>query len=65
MNISFCLTKPYGNFPLLGRYKNKPNLRKAKMKLSLVMTKYYENEPHLSPPAKQSQNKPNSNPAAE
>jgi len=37
----------------------KPNLRKAKMNLNPVMTKYYEQKTPLRPPAKQTQNKPN------
>ena len=65
MNISFCLTKHYGNFRILGRRKNKansnpikPNLKNAKMNLSSVKTKEYVNEPRLRPPAKQTQSNP-------
>jgi len=39
--------------------QNKPNSRKAKMKLNFYSTKDYENKPRLRAPAKQSQNKPN------
>ena len=37
----------------------KPNLKNAKMNLSSVKTKDYENEPRIHPPAKQSQFKTN------
>jgi len=33
--------------------QNKPNFRKAKMKLNFYSTKHYENEPRLPAPAKQ------------
>jgi len=69
MNITFCLTKLYGNFYLFGRRKNKPNsnpikpnLKNAKMNLSPVMTKHYEQKTLLPPSAKQSQFQTQSNP---
>jgi predicted ATPase len=41
--------------------QNKPNFRKAKMKLTFYSTKDYENEPRLRTPRKQTQSKPISN----
>jgi len=38
--------------------QNKPNFRKAKMKLNFYSIKDYENEPRLRAPGKQSQSKP-------
>jgi len=38
--------------------QNKPNFRKAKMKLNFYSTKDYENEPRLRAPGKQTQSKP-------
>jgi len=39
--------------------QNKPNLRKAKMKLNSYLAEDYENEPPLRTPAKQTQSNPN------
>ena len=38
--------------------QNKPNLRKAKMKLNFCSTKDYENQGRLRTPAKQTQSNP-------
>jgi len=38
--------------------QNKPNFRKAKMKLNFYSTKDYENKPRLSAPGKQTQTNP-------
>jgi hypothetical protein len=38
--------------------QNKPNFRKAKMKLNFYSTKDYENQGRLRTPAKQTQSKP-------
>jgi hypothetical protein len=38
--------------------QNKPNSRKAKMKLSFYSAKDYENEPRLRTPGKQTQSNP-------
>jgi len=41
--------------------QNKPNFRKAEMKLSFYLTRGYENEPHPCTLGKQTQTKPISN----
>ncbi len=38
--------------------QNKPNFRKAKMKLNFYSTKDYENQPRLRAPGKQTQSNP-------
>jgi hypothetical protein len=42
--------------------QNKPNFRKAKMKLSFYSTKDYENQGRLRTPGKQTQSNPITNP---
>ena len=73
MNVSSILTKAYENKWQRRVRKNKPNTNpiqtqtnpiseKPKMNLNFYSTKDYENKPPLRAPAKQTQNKPNSNP---
>jgi len=38
--------------------QNKPNFRKATMKLNFYSTKHYENKPRLRTPGKQTQTNP-------
>jgi len=69
MNINPVMTKHYNSFHFLARPKNKAktnpikaNLRKAKMNLSPVKTKYYEQKKPLPLPAKTNPIQTQSNP---
>jgi len=52
-NFDFCILKLTNQFEAI--IQNKPNFRKAKMKLNFYLTKDYENKPRLRTQGKQTQ----------